>query len=637
MRYTTLGVIGHVDHGKTSLVKALSGVDTDRLREEKERGISISLGYAHLTLPSGEMGIIDAPGHERFIRTMISGATGMAAVLLVVDVNEGVKPQTVEHLDIARLLGIQLGVIAITKCDTADEELADLVFDDVQDLVRGTFLADAPVVHTSATQGDGIDALRDALDSVLQRSTQAVDEGWAYLPVDRAFTMTGFGTVVTGTLHRGSIALEDELEIYPRGVRTRVRELQSHNASTARAEPGYRTAVNLRGLEKESIGRGDILAAPESLDVGGIVDVVVMVLASAAPLKQRQAVRLLFGTTETFARIHLLDRDTLGPGERCVMQLRLDAPVPILHRERFILRTYSPMTTIAGGQFLDVAQRGYRRHDGAALARLETLVSGGPQERIAAALGKADTRGCTLTQLRHHTRLSEQALAKGLRKLKAVEVGDRVFAREVAEAMREAVKEAVKGFHATNPTLNGVARDRLRGELGISVEEPTFGQFVAGLVGEKLLAESGGLLRLATFTPEGALSDAQRAVAAAIEGAFAEGGLTPPRIDEVIGGDAERQKLYQYLRREGRVIAAEVTTRNRTANPSIAFHRDTLDDAARRLHEEFGDRPFTASEAKEPLRLSRKYLIPLLEALDRIGMTRRSGDERVVTASDCGS
>lgn len=268
MNYMTLGVIGHVDHGKTSLVKALTGVDTDRLKEEKERGISIALGYAYLDVPDGKIGVVDVPGHEKFIRTMVSGATGIRAVLLVLDVNEGVKPQTIEHIQIAEMLGIEHGVIAITKCDTADEDMRELAALDIQEYLEGSFLENAPLVYTSSESGEGLEILKDTLGDLLNHVKPLPDNHLPYLPVDRVFSLSGFGTVVTGTLRRGTIALEDDLVVYPRGEKVRIRELQSHGEQVESVHPGMRTAVNVRGSNKLELKRGDALAPEGTLDSG---------------------------------------------------------------------------------------------------------------------------------------------------------------------------------------------------------------------------------------------------------------------------------------------------------------------------------------------------------------------------------
>ena len=392
MNYFTLGVLGHVDHGKTSLVKALTGVDTDRLKEEKERGISIALGYASLELPHGQIGIVDAPGHEKFIRTMVAGATGIRAVLLVLDVNEGVKPQTVEHLRIAELLGIEHGIAVITKCDTAtDPEMRELAEAELRDWLEGTFLDEAPFIHTSTKTGEGLEELKDTLDHLLVHIPPLQDEGFPCLPVDRVFSISGFGTVVTGTLQRGTLHVDDEIEMFPGNLRAQVRELQAHNEFVPQVLPGHRTAVNLRGVEKQAIRRGDFLATPGSLQTGRFLSVHLRLLDEAeAPLKHRQVVRVLYGTQEIFGRMHFLDRDTLEPGDAVCAQIQLDEAAPMLFREKFILRAYSPMVTIGGGTLLGVEDTRFKRNrSDDTLAWLETLHTGDGEALLGSAMKRA--------------------------------------------------------------------------------------------------------------------------------------------------------------------------------------------------------------------------------------------------------
>ena len=631
MNYTTVGIIGHVDHGKTSLVKALTGIDTDRLKEEKERGISITLGYAHLDLPAGQVGIIDAPGHERFIRTMIAGATGMRAVLLVVDVNEGVMPQTVEHLDIAGLLGIEHGVIALAKCDTVDRDVVDLAREELRELTANTFLRGAPIIKTSAATGEGLDAIRAALNHLLETSTPPVDEGYVYLPVDRVFSMPGFGTVVTGTLHRGSLIVGDEVEVYPRALRAKVRDLQSHSAFVDRVPPGRRTAVNLRGVDKQQLARGDIVATPASLTSATIANVHLSLLASATnALKNRQMVRVLFATTEVFARTHFLDRDELNPGDDCVLQLRLESPVPILNQERFIVRTYSPMTTIGGGRFLGIALRAFRRRDSAPITRLYTYAHRPLLEKCAAFLDELGPRGVRSQEIARFLRVPLGTLPGLLSANAAVNANDLVIGKTVFDGLTAMALSAITQFHAANPTLPGMPRDQLAAALPKEAAPAVIDAALQSLASAKRIALSEGLLRIANFRAGDTLSDADRALARNIADAFRQAGMTPPRVDEVIPEDRRQQRLYRYLLDQGELAQAYVPTRSKEGKAPIAFHRDTLAAARERLAAASNGQQFTTADAKVWLDLSRKYLIPLLESLDARGYTQRTGDDRTI-------
>ena len=628
--YATLAAIGHVDHGKTALVRALTGIDTDRLKEEKERGISIVLGFAQLELPSGTLGIIDAPGHERFIRAMISGATGAASALLVVDVNEGVKPQTLEHLQIAQLLGLTRGIIAVSKADAAMPGRREAVRAELADLARDTFIERAPIVFTSAVTREGIDDLIAALDNLVASSAPPEDEGLAYLPVDRVFTMTGFGTVVTGTLRRGGLAVGDTVALVPHGGEARVRELHSHGEHVERCPPGRRVAVNLRGVDKQSLSRGDVLASPGSLRVGRLIDASVTLLDTAPLLKHRQEVRLLFGTAEVMAKTHLLDRDELLSGDSCVLQFRATEDAALPFREPFILRTASPATTIGGGRLLGAAHALARRNDAESLARMQSLATFDPGEILSTALGNAGFGGASSAQLARDYRLSGETVAKFAGSTGATDLGEGwLLDRASRESLAAQIAAAVSDHHKAQPTLAGISAELLLAALPEDARTRTAQALVRELVAVGTLRVDRGLVSLATFDRANALGPKDRELAEIIERAFRYGGFEPPGLDEIVGLDKDRKRIYRYLLDEGILHAAEVTTRNKHINKAIAFHRATLDDACARLRKRFCDgATFTAAEAKEVIETSRKFLIPLLECLDATGFTKRQGDVR---------
>lgn len=631
MKYLALGIVGHVDHGKTALVRALTGVETDRLQEERDRGISIVLGYAHLALPSGELGIIDAPGHEKFIRTMIAGATGCESILLVVDVNEGVKPQTIEHLEIARLLGIRDAVIAVTKCDIALPGRREATAEELEILLDGSPFETAPLVYTSSETGEGLDELRSTLDRVLTNAEPIRDEGLVYLPIDRVFTMPGFGTVVTGTLRRGSLSADQHLMAYPSGIEAQVRELQSHGSKTDRVEPGHRTAVNIRGVSKEQLQRGDVLASPNSLRPTRTLDVEFELLGNArGPVKHRQPVRVLFGSIETFAQTHLLDRNEIAPGETAFMQLRFEEPVAPLHLEPFIARFYSPMTTIGGGRILGSADRAYSRTDSAALARLKAYATGDPSEVVAEVLAQAGRNGLDANWLGVDRRYSKTVVRNALRELGAAGLDDGWFVESTAfSALSDEIVESVRAHHAAHPTTRGLPQTELAPRFN-GLEPRVLNGAVKALTKRKVLALTSGELHLPDFTPEGALSGADRDAAAKIESAFKEAGLKPPSPQDVV--DSKTEKLYRWLIREGVLVTAKTDARGQSTQ-SIVFHRDAIAAAKDQLNQAFqGGKAFTASDAKNTLDTSRKYLIPLLELLDREKFTRRNGDTRTLAS-----
>lgn len=630
MPYLTLGILGHVDHGKTALVKALTGVDTDRLKEEKQRGISIVLGYTDLNLPEGQIGIVDAPGHERFIRTMIAGATGIDAALLVVDVNEGVKPQTVEHLDIARLLGIRNAIVALTKCDLADDEMRALARAEVGELLAETPLTGAQIIETSALTGEGIDILRAALGKLVAHAPEHIDEGDAFLPIDRAFSMSGFGTVVTGTLRRGAIRKSDTLTLYPTGRPVQVRDLQSHNRATDVAHVGRRTAVNLRGVGVHEIARGHVLASPDSVRLTTIIDVELVLLKTAAPLKNRQRVRFLTGTQEIMARLHLLDRDEIAPGETAYLQLRLDGAMPVLPRERYILRSYSPMHTIGGGRILAAAERGYRRREAGHLERLRALASGNPAAMLRHKLLATPFQPLHLKTLARELRVSDAAIrtACAMANVQVAPDGRALLADIFTAALNE-LHECLDQFHRDNPTLPGIPLHELSLRAPRAWQPAFLNLLVHASTERGETAIEKGMIRRANFRPGGALSPQEEETLRKLEERFRAGGLEPPEVDDVLRELSADKKLYRLLRDQGRLIQAQVPARGAVPR-YVAFHADVLHDAAQRLHEQYGPTGgFATPDAKALLNASRKYLIPLLETLDARGFTRRTGDRRI--------
>lgn len=634
MSYLAVGVIGHVDHGKTALVRVLTGVDTDRLKEEKARGISIALGFAETDLPCGRVAFVDAPGHERFVRTMIAGATGIGAVLLAVDVNEGVKPQTIEHLDIAGLLGIRRGVVVISKCDTADDEARALARADVESLLDGSFLADAPVVFTSADTGEGLDALRAALDTLLRAVELLPDEGYAYLPIDRVFTMSGFGTVVTGTLRRGSLGTGETLAVYPAGLRAEVRQVQTHGAPVERAYPGQRTAVNLRGVAKDQLHRGDALAHPESVWREPFLDIELRLLPSAGtPLRHRQVVRVLFGTTEAFGRMHLLYRDALEPGGRCVAQVQLDAPAAYVMREPFIVRSYSPIRTLGGGRLLGgTSSRRKRREE--SVAALETLARGDVSQVLELDARSAEPAPLDLDRFAVLRRIPAEAVQAAADNPSYIRIGEHCAVRAAfLEENSDRVVSAIRAFHAEQPVSAGIAFDTLRDRLEPVPHPDVLAAALDRLVEAGRLVQQRGAYRLPEHAAGDGLSDADRALRGEIETAFRDGRFEPPDLRRVVGRNRERQRMYRHLVDTGVLVPTHVANKPRTLANTIVFHCDTIAEAQALLAEHFQESGrFDTAAAKAALGISRKYLIPLLECLDAHGFSKRVANERVLVA-----
>lgn len=629
MKSLLVGVIGHVDHGKTALVRALTGVETDRLKEEQARGVSIVPGFALLRRPEGEIDLVDLPGHERFVRAMISGATGMRAVLLAVDVQEGIKPQTVEHLEIARLVGVRRGVIALTKCDLVSPEAVAARSAELAAVAARAGLEQAVVVPTSVVAGTGLEALAQALGALLKDAPAAIDDGFPYLPVDRVFARAGFGAVVTGTLRRGPLAVGDKLELMPGSRAVTVRSLQIHGRSVQTAEPGRRTAVALRGIELSDLHRGQALCAPGLLAPTRWIDVVLTAVASAAaPLAGGTACRLLYGTAEVPARLRLLDREALEPGETAYAQLRAEEDIALPVREPFILRLDAPPITVAGGRVLDPLSRRRKRNDAKVLADLAALAAGGPREALDIRLAQGGLEGVSEADLVRAVGVAPDRVRRRLSEIHARPVGDRLVDAAHFTRLRETVLAALARHHRDHPIEHGVPLDRLARESGLG--EAVAAAALRDLVATKDAVQAGTLFRRADFDPARNATEHVRA----LEALFRKGGLTPPDEIEAVGRDIRRREALAFLLGAGTLVRALDRVQKRT----ILFHKDAIAQAKRQLAQTYpadrGGEGFLAREAGATLGISRKFSIPLLEHLDAIRFTRRIGDRRVILGED---
>lgn len=623
-----VGVIGHVDHGKTALVRALTGTETDRLKEERARGVSIVPGFALLASARGEIDLVDLPGHERFVRAMVSGATGMRAVLLAVDTQEGIKPQTVEHLEIARLIGVRRGVLALTKSDLASPDTIASRSAEIAAAAARAGLEVGPVIATSTVTGAGISDLAAALATLLTEAEPGTDDGFPYLPVDRVFSRAGFGTVVTGTLRRGTLAVGDTVEIVPGSRTAVVRGLQIHGRAVERAEPGRRTAVALRGVGLDEITRGQALAPPGLLAPSSWLDVAITAAASAeGALGSGTACRLLFGTTEVEARLRLLDRDALEPGASTQAQLHLAEPVAVPTREPFVLRLDSPPATVAGGRILDSSSRRRRRNDSRVLADLAALATGQPAKAIAVRLGQAGATGAPLVDLARLAGASPSRVREMLIKSGAREVGDRFIGVAAFDALRTGILAALSQHHRDSPMEHGIALERLARSL--SLPDALVGHALRDLTAAGSVAQAGNLWRRADFDPARNESESARR----LEQIFRRAGLNPPDETEAVGRDLRRREALTYLVGAGTVIRAV----DRVQRRAVLFHREAVASARTRLTEAFPhaatpETGFLAREAGATLGISRKFSIPLLEHLDATGFTRRAGDRRVIVS-----
>lgn len=621
-----VGVIGHVDHGKTALVRALTGIETDRLPEERRRGISIALGFAHLSLDSGAtvLDLIDMPGHERFLRTMISGATGIGAVLLVVAANEGVKPQTVEHAEVAALLGVRAAVIAVTKCDLVPPEQAGAVGAEAAALAAGLGL-EAPVpLLVSPVADTGLEALKSALGNLAKRARRPADRGSCYLPIDRAFTITGHGTVVTGTLRWGPIAAGDELELVPDGKRTRVRGVQVRGLGMAAALPGQRVAVNLRAIETAEARPGLALALPGLVSPTSWLSVELRAARSApASLRAAAKLRLLFATSETEATVRLLDRAELEPGETCLAQLRCAPRIAVPVGEHVILRLTSPLRVVAGGRVLDAQASRLRRADPSAMAWLDTLARATPEDVLTAALDRAGPRGSALSALARLGGLSSARIAAALSRMPAVIADGVAVAAPALERVAAQVLRVLEAHWPAHP--EGLPRDQLRAAL------PGSGPEVLDMAISRLVAaariERASRIRLIRAEHEHARKVSEDKLASSLAAAFRCAGLSPPTDKPP---DVATRRALDRLVREGVLIRAPDKAQKR----EILFHREAVEEARRRLRPLLAAGPgLLVSDAGAALGISRKYSVPLLEYLDATQFTRRVGDRRQLRAS----
>jgi selenocysteine-specific elongation factor len=631
LKSVIIGTAGHIDHGKSALVEALTGTHPDRLAEEKRRGITIDLGFAFLEENGVRFGLVDVPGHERFVSNMLAGAAGIDLVLLVIAADESIKPQTREHFDICRLLGVKRGVVALTKSDLVDADTLGLVRLEVEEYLRGSFLEQAAIVPVSAKTGIGLNELKNALHTAASEVSGKDAARYFRLPIDRAFAMKGFGTVVTGTLVSGSVAAEDEVELFPEGKRLRVRGVQSGGKSVERAIAGQRTAVNLAGIDHDAVKRGMTLAAPGHFRTTRRADARLTLLPSARKLKQRAKVHFHAGTTETIAEIFLYGVSTLSPGQTSFAHLRLQDEVLLLPGDRFIVRQFSPVITIGGGVVLDpLAKRPLVRDTGRA-AFLETLESGKREELLAAMTERA-LLGLPLDDIVARTGWFEgevREAAQNLVKAGNIKVVSAepliLLGRKAFDEVRRKIADRVERFHRENLLSPGIAREDLRASLGRRVREETFRAALEELASERKLDVQGELVKRAgsqiALQPEEAQAKGE------IEKAFADAGLAVPSVKEVLAKlsvEAKRaEKLLQILLREKILVRV---------SPELIFHRDALAHLKVRLaeHKKAKGERISVPAFKDLTGITRKYAIPLLEYLDRERVTRRAGDERVI-------
>lgn len=631
MKQIVLGTAGHIDHGKTSLIKALSGIDTDRLKEEKERGITIELGFAYLELPGGKLlGIVDVPGHEKFVKNMVAGATGIDLVALIIAADEGVMPQTREHLEICQLLGIRHGLVVLTKTDMVESEWLEMVREDVAEYLADTFLAEAPMIEVSAMTGDGLERLVEILskmaDEVPERATGHIFR----LPIDRVFTMRGFGSVITGTTISGKIRTGDEVTVYPQKLASRIRGIQVHGKEAKEVRAGLRTAVNLQGLEKHMLHRGDIVAGKNALRTTRMADVYLSLLPGAPrKLKNRAKVRFHTGTAEIISTVVLLDREEMQPGEAGYAQIRLDHPTAVLRKDRFVLRSYSPVRTIGGGEILHALPGKKKRFAEHALAEMQSLHTGKIEQIIQVFVVLGRFEGVEQDELPFLTNMSKKRLEETLARLQAEkrivlydkEKGLLIHADCLQKASDELV-ETLARYHKKFPLKAGLAKEELRSRTAGARNPKLFNFLVNQLARDEVVVRNREIIRLKEHKVQ--LGRDQEKLHRETETVYRRSGLQPPYFKELkekfkldIGAD-----VLEVMVKEGILVKIK---------EDLYFHGKAVEELRKNLVaflENNGQ--ISTPQFKEMTAVSRKYTIPLIEYFDRQQVTVRVGDSRVL-------
>jgi selenocysteine-specific elongation factor len=633
MKSIIVGTAGHIDHGKTALVKALTGIDADRLEEEKRRGITIDLGFAHLELPDPlgdtvRIGFVDVPGHERFVRNMVAGIGGIDLLLLIIAADESIKPQTREHFDICRLLTVRRGITILTKCDLVDAETLEVVRLEVEEFVRGSFLdADKSlIIPVSSRTGAGMEQLKAGLLKAAAEVPTRDSAALPRLPIDRVFSMKGFGTVVTGTLISGTICKEDELELFPNGARVRVRGVQVYGHPAEQATAGQRTALNLTGASKEELARGAVLAQAQTFSATRILDVALSLLHVNKALKDRARVHLHAYTFETVAVVILHGSKQIAPGEIALAQLRLAEPTLLLPGDRFIIRQFSPVVTIGGGSVLDAAPLPRRRKILEVTPFLEIMRNGSPEDILRARIERRIDQGLSLHQSVAETGWTQSqvsaAITRLLEKEQIVRCNQRMISAQAFAALASRALAFVAVFQKSNPLSPGIGREVLREQLNCAAE--IFSAVVDALVRQRKLEAATDQLRIQGTGV--VMRDEEAESKKVIEDAFASAGLRAPALKDVLSGlkvDRIRaQRIVTLLLRDKVLVKT---------SEDLVFHRAALEELRQKLQAERAKSPkIDISRFKDITGVSRKYAIPLLEYLDREHITRRVGDERII-------
>ena len=625
MKNIIIGTAGHVDHGKTALIKALTGIETDRIKEEKKRGITIELGFAYLDLPDGEKaGIIDVPGHEKFVKNMLAGAGGIDLALLVVAADEGFMPQTREHLGILSLLNISEGIIVVTKKDMVDEDWLEIVCDEIRQEVQGTFLENAQIIPVSSYTGEGIEQLRQAIFTMIDQKTQIKNLDVPFrIPVDRIFSVEGFGTVITGTLIEGTMKVGDPVTVYPSRIESRIRNLQVHSQNVQEAYAGQRVAVNLAGLKKTDLNKGDVIAVPDSMHTTMMIDIHLTVLKDCdREIRNATRLHLYHGARDILCKIVLLDRDSVGAGESCYAQLRLEEEIAVKTGDRFVLRFYSPVETIGGGVILDSNPFKHKRNDAVVLESLKLKEGGSDREKISAALRDYSARFETLDFLQIQTgnpkEQFEQQINKLIKDKVAFRVSDNVVIHtDYLNRLKDSAVKLLESYHKENPLREGMKKDEFRNKLIKYEDISVVDKITDSLVNRKVLKYVNNCVALADFEVQQDNNQQE------IENAFLQGGFSPESPDQIAARFPKVKNFKQVLEslvNTGKLVRVE---------EKILLHADYYNKALTLAKEHVDQNgQITLAEMRDLMGASRKFAVAVLEYWDKRGITKKVGDAR---------
>lgn len=622
MEHIVIATAGHVDHGKTTLIRALTGIETDTTKEEKRRGLTINLGFAYFDLPSHQrVGIVDVPGHEKFLKNMIAGLSGIDLVLLVVDAGEGVMPQTREHAAILQLLGITNFIVVLTKVDTVEPEMCELAVEDIKETFKDTVIAAAPIVKTDAVSGTGLPELVQLMDQTVATLPQRLNTGRPRLNVDRVFSLKGFGTVVTGTLLDGEIRINDDLEVYPKGILAHVRNIQVHDQDETTALPGQRTALNLN-IKADQISRGDVLTLPENVQPSWMLDLELQTLAlPEAALTMQERVRLYIGAREVLGRVYPLGTDELQPNDKALVQIRLEEQVGVKNGDRFIMRTYSPMVTIGGGKVLAANPKRHHRYDQPILETLRIRQTGKPATILRDFIVKQDTYFVTVTQvmalLNVSPTVATNLLAEQVNQGELVQLDKTYVVQTKLVALKQQITALLTDFHQHNPLVAGMPRAEFISRLADWLNTQTVTAIFDHLVQQQVIKEQSGLVALADFEPQ--FTPAQKAIKKVLLQQLAQAGLIPSAITDLVGSDHQKRQVLNGL------INTDVVLLNSDYVMATTSYQHTIERVTQFIQREGA---LSLADFRDITGSSRRYAMMILERMDKDGITQRVANKR---------